>query len=436
VAHLGAFLVVLILYGLVSARLAGTVVTAPMVFVSAGVVFAATGVTDPILEKASSGELDLAVTSSTALFVAEIALALLLFADASRIRLRTLRGSTSMPARLLFVGLPLTIALGGAAALGLIDELELWEAFVLAAVLGATDAALGHTVVSDRRLPLRVRQTLNVEAGLNDGLAVPFFTVFLAAAVAEEAAGIEGFWEVTLEKIGYGGLIGLGVGLAGGRLVAAAGRRGWMERVQWQLAVAAMAILSWWAAEEVGGSGFIAAFVAGLAAGRELRRGEGHAEEFTEELGQGLSLFVFFGLGSISLEVLGSGTWEMVVFAVLALTALRMGPVAVALLGLGLDRRTVAYLGWFGPRGLASIVFALLVVVDEPELPGVGVVFVAMTITVLVSVFAHGITAPLLTGRYARWMATLPPEAPELADVEDLPTRVVHADSRVTRARS
>jgi NhaP-type Na+/H+ or K+/H+ antiporter len=428
VAELGAFLVVLIVYGLVSARLAGTPVTAPMVFVAAGVVFAATGVTDPILERSSSGELDLTVTSSAALFVAEIALALLLFADASRIRLRTLRGSTSMPARLLFVGLPLTIALGGAAALGLIDELELWEAFVLAAVLAATDAALGQTVVSDRRLPLRVRQTLNVEAGLNDGLAVPFFMVFLAAAVAEELVGFGGFWEVALEKIGYGGLMGLGVGIIGGWLVAAAGRRGWMERAQWQLAVAAMAIFSWWAAEEVGGSGFIAAFVAGMAAGRQFRRSDVHGEEFTEELGQALSLAVFFGLGSITLEVVGAATWEMVVFAILALTVLRMAPVAVALLGIGLGGKTVAYLGWFGPRGLASIVFALLVVVDEPELPGVGVIFVAMTVTVLMSVFAHGITAPLLTGPYARWVSTLSRDAPEFADVEDLPTRVAHAD--------
>jgi NhaP-type Na+/H+ or K+/H+ antiporter len=245
--------------------------------------------------------------------------------------------------------------------------------------------------------------------------------------VAEELAGFGGFWEVALEKIGYGGLVGLAVGLAGGWLVAAAGSRGWMQRVQWQLAVAAMAIFSWWAAEEVGGSGFIAAFVAGMAAGRQFRRSDVHGEEFTEELGQALSLAVFFGLGSITLEVVGAATWEMVVFAVLTLSVLRMAPVAVALLGIGLGGRTVAYLGWFGPRGLASIVFALLVVVDEPELPGVGVIFVAMTITVLMSVFAHGITAPLLTSRYARWVETLPRDASEFADVEDLPTRVGHA---------
>jgi sodium/hydrogen antiporter len=248
---------------------------------------------------------------------------------------------------------------------------------------------------------VRLPQALDVEAGLNDGLSVPFFTVF-AVLAAESALGETSFLQVAFEKIVYGLLIGAGAGAVGGWLLRLAARRGWTLNSFEQLAALALAVLAWASAEEVGGSGLVAAFVAGLAFGIAERELAPKAIAFSEDLGQLLSLLVFFTLGVVALEILPEATWQMILYAALSLTVVRLLPVALALLGTGLDARTVAFLGWFGPRGLASILLALILLVEYPGVPGGATVFVVVGITVLASIFLHGATAAPLTERYAR----------------------------------
>jgi NhaP-type Na+/H+ or K+/H+ antiporter len=398
VAELAVFGLVLVGFGLVSKRLDGTPVTAPMVFAGAGLLVGAAGG-------------DLGVTfgerhenveaTETARHIAELGLVLLLFTGAARIDVRVLRERSGLSLRLLTIGLPLSIALGSVLALGLLSgELEFWEACLVGAILAPTDAALGAVIVSSPKLPVRLRQALDVEAGLNDGLAVPFFTVF-AALAAESSPGETSFLEVAFEKIVYGLLIGAAVGAAGGWLLRRAARRGWTLGSFQQLAALALALLAWASAEEVQGSGLVAAFIAGLAFGISERELAPKAIAFSEDLGQLLSLLVFFALGVIAVEVLPEATWQMALYAALSLTVVRLLPVALALLGTGLDARTVAFLGWFGPRGLASILLALILLVEYPDVPGGVTIFVVVAVTVLASIFLHGATAAPLTDRWA-----------------------------------
>jgi NhaP-type Na+/H+ or K+/H+ antiporter len=401
--ELAVFGVLLVLFGLVSRRLDGTPVTAPMVFTGTGLLVGAfSGNLGVTIEEGGGESVEI---TETARHVAEIALVLLLFTGAARIDPRVLRERSGLPLRLLTIGLPLSIALGALVALGLLSgELGLWEACLVGAILGPTDAALGAVIVSSPKLPERLRQALDVEAGLNDGLSVPFFTVF-AVLAAESALGETSFLEVAFEKIVFGFLIGAAVGGIGGALVRYAAGRGWMLDAFRELAALALAVLAWWAAEEGGGSGLVAAFVAGLAFRFAARAVAEKAIGFSEDLGQLLSLLVFFALGIVAVQIFPETTWEMVAYAALSLTVVRMLPVAVALLRTGLGPWTVAYLGWFGPRGLASILLALILLVEYPGVAEGRTVFMVVAVTVLASIFLHGVTAAPLTDRYAERLA-------------------------------
>ena len=355
------------------------------------------------------------------LIVAELALVLLLFTDAARIEVRALRGNP-LPMRLLCIGLPLTIALGSVVAIALLSDLELWECAIVAAVLAPTDAALGQAVVTNPALPLRIRQGLNVESGLNDGGSVPFLTLFIGLAVAEEGLG-GGWLRFAVEQVGYGTLIGAAAGVAGGWALRRASERGWTVPLFEKLALAALAVIAFVAADEMGGNGFIAAFVGGagvrMAAGPVTAR----ALDFAEEDGEVLNLAVFFIFGLFASHALGDATWQILAYAVLSLTLIRMLPVAVSVIGLGLRPATIGFLGWFGPRGLASIILGLVVVEDAPELQGIGQIFVVMTVTVLMSVFAHGITAAPLSRRYAHARDAAGADEPAHEPVAEIPTR-------------
>ena len=395
---LGLLACLIFAFGLIARRVEGSIVTAPMVFVSAGLIANWTGLVDfGAATHAPAGEAE--VSRAVVFIVAELALVLLLFSDAARIDLRTLRGNP-LPARLLGIGLPLTIGLGTALALLLLSDLQLWECAIVAAVLAPTDAALGQAVVSDKALPRHIRQGLNVESGLNDGGSVPFLMLFIALAATHE--GLEDGWvRFTLEQIGYGAAIGAAAGAAGGLALKRATERGWSTPVFRRLAMAALAVIAWFVADELGGNGFIAAFVGGCAAGMAAGRVRERLLGFSEEEGEVLNLAVFFIFGVFAADALGSATWEIVAYAVLSLTVIRMLPVALSVIGLGLRAPTVAFLGWFGPRGLASIILGLVVIEEAPLLPGLKVIFVTMTVTVLLSVFAHGATAAPLSRRYA-----------------------------------
>jgi NhaP-type Na+/H+ or K+/H+ antiporter len=240
-----------------------------------------------------------------------------------------------------------------------------------------------------------------VESGLNDGGSVPFLTLFIALALAEE--GVEGGWlQFTIEQVGYGALIGGAAGFGGGFALRRAAERGWTTPVFEPLALAALAIIAWFVADEAGGNGFIAAFVGGGAAGAAAGPVRERMLEFTEEEGQVLNLAVFLIFGVFAADALGDATAEMLVYALLSLTVVRMLPVAIAVIGLGLSRSTVAFVGWFGPRGLASIILALVVVEDAAALAGLDQIFLVMTVTVVLSVFAHGVSAAPLTRRFGR----------------------------------
>ena len=324
-----AFAAVVLLYSLISRRLEGTVITAQMVFVAVGL----------LLSPAVLRLIDVGEGTGTILIVAEIALVLTLFSDAARIDFKALRLGKLLPIRLLVIGLPLTIILGGLVAAGLLPGLTLAEAALIGAVLAPTDAALGQAIVTNPRIPVRIRQALNVESGLNDGGAIPFFYFFLAIAVGEASGASEQSLAMSaLVLIGIGIVVGLAVGFLGAWLVDAAEKRGWMTGTFTWIAFLALALIAWVAAETLGGSGFIAAFVGGLAvaaSGRDI--GEA-ALEFAETEGQVLNLAVFFILGLYTATLMAGFSWAVLLYAVLSLTLIRMLPVAVSLVGTRLSQ--------------------------------------------------------------------------------------------------
>jgi NhaP-type Na+/H+ or K+/H+ antiporter len=378
----------------VSGRIAGTAITPAMLFVGIGLL-----VGPKVLD-----ELDLASTSSTVQTLAEATLALVLFSDASRINLRQLRRDANVPVRLLAVGLPLTIVLGALAAVPIFGQLSLEEAVIVAVVLAPTDAALGQAVVIEPRVPTRIRQGLNVESGLNDGICVPLLFIAVAAAdVQSDLTGGRDAGTLVLEEIGYGVVGGVVAGLIVFAIVRFAGRRDLIEGAWLQVVPAAGAALAYGIAIGLHGSGFIAAFVAGGVFGGLLARDPAEVNRLAEEVGNVLNGVTFLIFGAVLLgPALGHLSWDLVLYAVLSLTVVRMLPVAIAMLGTRARPVTVAFMGWFGPRGLASIVFALILL-EESNLPHEQTILMAIYLTVGLSVLAHGITASPLASRYGRW---------------------------------
>ena len=392
--------VIVLGFAAVSRLVEGTSVTAPMVFTLAGL---AVGVKALDL-------VDTPVSGHAVKLLAEATLGVVLFSDAARIDLRTLREEYRVPARLLGIGLPLTIAAGFAAALLVFGSLGWPEALVLAVILAPTDAALGQTVVTLPTLPSPIRQGLNVESGLNDGLCVPVFYIALAVASTEAGLiGLHGAVTLLVEEIGYGVLLGAAGGALAAAVVVGAGRLGSVEQSWLQVVPVAGALLAYTSAAAVGGSGFIAAFVGGMVFGGLRHRIGGEVGYLTEELGEllGAATFVVFGATLLG-PALASATWAVAAYAVLSLTVVRMVPVAIAMIGTRARPPTVAFLGWFGPRGLASIVFAVLLVEAEGTLPHESVILTTVFVTIGLSVLAHGVSAAPLGRRYAAWFATHP----------------------------
>ena len=402
---LAVLLAVVFLYGLISRRLEGSVVTAPMSFVAAGMV----------LGPAALGLVNFDLENETVLLVAEFALALLLFTDATRVDLRDLGSPPHLPARLLGVGMPLTIVLGAVAAALVLPGLSFWEAAVVAAVLAPTDAALGQAVVSDERVPATIRRSLNVEAGLNDGLSVPFLALFIALALAEEEALTGGRWlHFALQQIGFGVLIGALVGASGAWLVREAIRRGWISDTFERLALLALALLAYALAGLAGGNGFIAAFAGGLCAGPFLRGIGERAVGFADAEGQLLNAAVFFTFGAVAIPLLlDEIELSVALYAGLSLSVIRMLPVGIALLGTRLRGVSVLFMGWFGPRGLASIILGLVFLEEAASLSASVEISTVVAATVLLSVLLHGLTSSPLSTLYARSAATMSSAAPE-----------------------
>ncbi|WP_406137152.1 cation:proton antiporter [Streptomyces anulatus] len=402
-------------YSMLSRRLSATPVSGPLVFVAIGLAVGPLGL--DLLSRAKEPEATRALLES--------ALVLLLFTDAAAIRTQDLRREEFLPVRLLAVGLPATIALGWLVAWPLLPGLGVWELALVAIILAPTDAALGQQAVSDKRVPALVRGGLGVESGLNDGLSLPFFVLALAAA--GEDYGRTGVVETFLRALLLSSVIGLLAGWAGARALGWSVARGWSSPDWRPFLTLAVPAVTYGLSLAVDGSGFIGAWAAGLAFGTGLRRAlpEPTPQEdnpdllrnvtFTERLGLLLTSLSFLVFGAVILgPTLQHLSWRIAVYAVISLTVVRMLPVALALIGTGLRPASVAYIGWFGPRGLASLVFGLLAF--EDHLPGTALLSDTVAITVGLSVLLHGASAPFLGARYGTWFTNTLRTEPRLRE--------------------
>lgn len=399
-------------YSLVARRLDRLSVTAPIVLVVAGTVLGA-GFLDVL--PGSPG------TESIRL-VTELTLALILFCDASTVKLRQAESDVGLPLRLLGIGLPLTIAVGAVAAHVLIPSISWAEAGLIGAILAPTDAALGIAVVTNPAVPDRIRRALNIESGLNDGIATPFVTVLLTVVVAGTAH--EHWAREAVSELLRGAGIGIAVGLVGGWLVRRAQNAQWSTPMSDELFVLSLALVSYGAAVHYSGNGFVAAFIAGLVFGAASRGQLEEATEFADTVGLFSSFVVWIIFGAVFVgPVLRAGVHARpILYAVVSLTVVRMAPVAVSLAGGRLRRDTVGFIGWFGPRGLASVVFTLIAfdALGGHELARSLAEYT--TWTILFSVLAHGLSSGPLSAWYGRRLAAAPADTPELVTVA--PTRI------------
>ena len=330
--------------------------------------------------------------------LAEVTLAMVLFTDAAGADVRVLKNTSGVPARLLLVGLPLTIALGFAVGAVLIDSPSLFAIAVLATMLAPTDAALGKAVITNEAVPDEVRQSLNVESGLNDGICVPVLLLFLALAL--DTTGDMGplplAAKLVFEQIGIGLAVGLVLTFNAVRLLKYARYRQWLTKTWTQIPIFALALSCFSVAQYLGGSGFIAAFSGGLLmAFMEKDLSKKVKEDYlltSEGAGDTLALitWVTFGAAVVG-QAIGYFSWTILLYSFLSLTVIRMLPVFLCLTGSGIDTEGKLFIGWFGPRGLASIVFAVMVV--NSGLPDSGPLAMTVVCTIVLSIVAHGVTA-------------------------------------------
>lgn len=385
-------------YSLVSGRLAGTIVTAPLVFILFGFAVGSGGF----------GIADVDPGHSAIHIVAEFTLILVLFTDAARIDLSQVRRDHNLPVRMLLIGLPLAILAGSGVAAQLFPHFSVWEAILLGALLAPTDAALGHTVVSAQTVPVRIRQAINVESGLNDGIALPIVLLLAGMAATAGETTAAGEWvRFGLLQVTLGPIVGILLGYAGARLLDAAADKEWASTAFQGIGILSLAVFSYVAAELVGGNGFIAAFIGGMVFGSRLRHPCEFLFEFMETEGQLLMLITFLVFGAALLpEGLAHANPTILFYAFLSLTLIRMVPIALSLIGSGVRLPTRLFLGWFGPRGLASILFVLLIL-EESAVPHRDELLVITVVTVGLSALLHGVTAAPLANAYGRLVARM-----------------------------
>ncbi|MGD8876806.1 MAG: cation:proton antiporter [Syntrophobacterales bacterium] len=374
----------ILIYSSVAGRVERTWISGPIVFTLFGLLIGPMGL----------DLLSFKTDRETIRTLAELTLALVLFTDAAGANMGVLRKTEELPIRLLLIGLPLTILLGFGVGLLFFKELSLFEVALVATMLAPTDAALGKAVVTNEAVPDPVRQGLNVESGLNDGICVPILFVFLALATGKGGEGgpLQLALELVAEEIGIGLAVGLVLTTMASVLLKFAKGQGWLTHTWIQIPVVALALGCFGVAQFLGGSGFIAAFTGGLLFGVLAKQ---HREEFllaAEGTGDTLALitWVIFGSAVVG-QAMGHFSWLILLYAVLSLTLIRMLPVFLSLTGMGVSTEGKLFVGWFGPRGLASIVFAVIVV--EANLPNSRPIAIAVVYTIMLSILAHGITA-------------------------------------------
>ena len=402
-----------LVFAVFAGRLRGTSLTAPMVFTAGGL----------LLGDAALGVLDVNIDSGFVSALAEATLVVVLFTDASRMDLRTVARQHSLALRLLLLGLPLAIAVGALAGTLLLPALSLGAVGLLAVTLAPTDAALGQSFVNNESVPQRIRQTLNVESGLNDGLAVPFLTVLLDIAL-HQANSPWSYLGLFAQLVGIGACVGLAVGWLGGRLLTWSASKEWATESTQRLGTLALPAIAYAGSSLLGGNGFVAAFVAGLSVGTAARSLLKGTTAFAEAEGQLLTLLTFLLFGAVVAgQVLSGLSWQVLGYALVSLLLVRPVAVALSLLGSGVASSTTAFIGWAGPRGLASIVYAVLIA--EADVPGGELVFTVAAWTILLSIVLHGLTAAPVSNRYGDRISRRQGEgAPEHNEVSHLPVRL------------
>ncbi len=378
-------------YSVFAGRLERTLVGGAIIYIAFGMVSGSPGL----------GILQLDVDAEGLRLLAELTLALVLFTDAANADFGVLRRSLAIPERLLFIGLPLTIALGFILGVAIFERLDLLEIALLATMLAPTDAALGKAVVTNPSVPAPIREGLNVESGLNDGICVPVLLLFLA--LAADTVGEQPTMRLILGhfagQIGIGAVVGLGCTAVAAISIRFAVGRGWTSEIWLQIPVPALTLLCFATAQATGGSGFIACFVGGLTAGALAGRRKDQMLRAAEGIGDALALVTWVAFGAVVVTLPQDAlSWQVVLYALLSLTLIRMIPVLISLTGTGLPLRAKLFIGWFGPRGLASIVF-IIIVLDE-HLPGSATLAMTVVCTVLLSVLAHGLSANPLAAAF------------------------------------
>jgi NhaP-type Na+/H+ or K+/H+ antiporter len=382
------------LYSTIAGGIERTPFSGPIVFTLFGLILGPMGF----------GILTLDVDNNGLKILAELTLALVLFTDAASTRMKTLEHNYKIPLRLLFVGLPLTILLGFVVGILIFDELGMFEIAILATMLAPTDAALGKAVISNNAVPEKIRDSLNVESGLNDGLCVPVLFILLALVAVSKTEGgtLELVLITVVKEIGFGLVVGIGLTFIANKVLKVSAERGWLNNVWLQVPVGALAVACFALAEFLGGSGFIAAFTGGILFGSLNKQNKEKFTRTAEGTGDTLALLTWVIFGAM---VVGQSfsyfNWQILLYAILSLTLVRILPVIVSLSAAGLSIKSKLFIGWFGPRGLASIVFGIIVL--NEALPGGKTLSIAVVCTVILSIVAHGLSAnPLSVKFFAR----------------------------------
>ncbi len=403
-----------LVFGLFSKKLEGSPITLPIVFTGFGWLIGTAGL----------GLADIDPSHCVIHTIAELTLILVLFSDAARIDLKRLLSDHDLPLRLLSVGMPLSIIIGAFIALWVFPEATLPMVFLVATMLAPTDAALGQSVVSSPSVPVRIRQALNVESGINDGIALPLVLTFAiwAGAPVEGETGLGDLVTFAALQLTLGPLVGLGIGYVGARLIDTAITRQWITEPFQGVAILCVALAAFALAESIGGNGFISAFTAGLFFGSIIRHHCRFLFEFMESEGHLLTIMTFIIFGAVMLpQTLHHASGGTVLLALFFLTLVRMLPVALSVTGLGLSLPSKLFLGWFGPRGIASILFALLILEDYP-VPGAEELLACVVITVALSILLHGVTAAPLAKAYGVFVKSRG-ECAETKAVSEMPVR-------------
>ncbi len=404
--------VIFISYGLFSRKIDGSLLTPPLLFSLLGL----------LLSKNGLALVNLHLNQHIIFILTEMTLVLVLFSDAARINLQGLKADHNIPVRMLLLGLPLTILLGTLIAWVLPLQLAFWEAALVAAILAPTDAALGLAVVTSANVPVRIRQAINVESGLNDGIALPVVLIFASLASASSDFEQHHWWQFLVYQLGFGPLAGILVGFVGASLINIATTRNWMTDSAEGIVALAIAVLAFTLAESLQGNGFIAAFVAGMVFGNRLTHECRFLFEFAETEGQLFILGTFFIFGAVLIpDVLSVVNGWMLIYAMLSLTLIRMLPVALSLLGSKMNMLSVLFLGWFGPRGLASILF-LLLVLKQSQIAHFELISNISLLTISLSIILHGLSAAPFSHFYGKKVADMG-ECEEIIPVQEIPTR-------------